>query len=37
VTTTNKTIGMQETGAPLAPLAIAVLMVLGGFAGTRRK
>lgn len=33
----SKTIGMQETGAPLAPLALAVLMVLGGLAGTRRK
>ncbi len=31
------TIGMQTTGAPLLPLAIAVFSVLGGLAVNRRK
>lgn len=37
ITEKEGTIGMQETGLPLAPLALAVLTVLGGLAGTRRK
>lgn len=36
-TVTEGTVGMQETGAPLAPLALAVLMVIGGLARIRRK
>ncbi|WP_321421677.1 hypothetical protein [uncultured Methanobacterium sp.] len=31
------TVGMQTTGAPLAPLALAVLSVLGGLIATRKK
>ena len=31
------TIGMLETGTPLAGIALAILMVLGGFLGTRKK
>ena len=31
------TIGMQETGAPFAAMALAILMVLGGFISTRKK
>ncbi len=34
---TTNTIGMQTTGAPLAGIILAVLMVLGGFIGTRKK
>lgn len=38
-TTVNaaNTIGMQETGTPLAGIALAILMVLGGFLSTRKK
>ncbi len=35
--TTSNTIGMQSTGAPVVPLALAVLSVLGGLAATRKK
>ena len=31
------TIGMLKTGTPLAGIALAILMVLGGFVGTRKK
>ena len=34
---TTNTIGMQKTGTPLAGIALAILMVLGGFIGTRKK
>lgn len=34
---TGRTVGMQETGVPIAPLALAILMMLCGFAGTRRR
>jgi hypothetical protein len=36
-TTTSKTVGMESTGAPLAPLALAIISVLGGIAAVRRK
>lgn len=32
-----KTVGMQETGTPLASLALAILMVLGGIFSTHNK
>lgn len=32
-----QTVGMQETGYPIAPIALGVLMVLGGLFSTRRK
>ncbi|AUB56375.1 hypothetical protein BK007_10350 [Methanobacterium subterraneum] len=35
--TTTKTVGMQTTGAPIAGIVLAILMVLGGFMGTRKK
>jgi uncharacterized repeat protein (TIGR01451 family) len=35
--TTTKTIGMQKTGIPIAGIVLAILMVLGGFIGTRKK
>lgn len=34
---TSRTIGMQETGAPIVPLAIGILALIGGLAATRRK
>jgi Tol biopolymer transport system component len=34
---TRNTIGMQNTGAPLAPLALAILSLMGFFASKRRK
>ncbi|NYB53102.1 MAG: hypothetical protein HVN35_11170 [Methanobacteriaceae archaeon] len=34
---TEKTIGMQKTGAPIAGLILATLMVLGGLFSTRKK
>jgi uncharacterized repeat protein (TIGR01451 family) len=34
---TSNTIGMQTTGAPIAGIVLAILMVLGGFIGTRKK
>jgi hypothetical protein len=34
---TKITTGMQETGTPLTGLALAILMVLGGFLNTRKK
>jgi predicted outer membrane repeat protein len=34
---TSETVGMQETGAPVVPLALAVLSVLGGLAVTRKR
>jgi len=37
VTTTNNTVAMQTTGAPVVPLALAVLSILGGLAATRKK
>ena len=33
----GKTVGMQTTGTPIVPLALAVLTVLGGLAATRKK
>jgi len=36
-TTTSSTVGMQTTGAPIIPLALAVLSVLGGLVATRKK
>ncbi len=35
--TTTNTVGMQSTGAPVVPLALAVLSLLGGLAATRKK
>ena len=35
--TTTNTVGMQSTGAPIVPLAIGILSVLGGLAATRKK
>ncbi len=35
--TTTTTVGMQSTGTPLEPLALAVLTVLGGLIATRKK
>jgi uncharacterized repeat protein (TIGR01451 family) len=35
--TTTSTVGMQKTGMPLAGIVLAILMVLGGFVGTRKK
>ena len=34
---TTNTIGMQNTGIPLPGMVLAILMVLGGFIGTRKK
>ena len=34
---TTNTVGMQSTGAPIVPLAIGILSVLGGLAATRKK
>ena len=34
---TSNTVGMQNTGIPLAGIVLAILMVLGGFIGTRKK
>lgn len=34
---TSNTVGMQTTGAPIEPLALAVLSVLCGLIGTRKK
>ncbi|WP_321422680.1 hypothetical protein [uncultured Methanobacterium sp.] len=33
----GNTIGMQTTGAPVVPLALTVISVLGGLAATRKK
>ncbi len=33
----GNTVGMQSTGIPIAGLIIAILLVLGGFIGTRKK
>jgi hypothetical protein len=35
--TTDKTVGMQETGIPLAGIVLAMLMILGGFICTSKK
>lgn len=35
--TTGKTVGMQTTGVPIAPLAIGILSVLGGLRALRKK
>lgn len=32
-----KTVAMQETGVPISMIALAILMVLGGLAGARRR
>jgi len=32
-----QTVGMQETGTPMAGIVLAVLMVIGGFISTRKK
>ncbi len=37
ITANAATVGMQETGTPIVPLALAVLSVLGGLAVTRKK
>lgn len=38
VTAANEnTVGMQTTGAPIAPLALGIIVVLGGLVTTRRK
>ena len=34
---TSNTVGMQSTGAPIVPLALAVLSVLGGLTAARKK
>lgn len=34
---TTNTVGMQRTGIPIAGIVLAILMVLGGFIGTRKK
>ncbi|MGB9979269.1 right-handed parallel beta-helix repeat-containing protein [Methanobacterium sp.] len=36
VSSTTKTIGMQETGIPIAGLVLAILMVLGGLSSKRK-
>jgi len=36
-TASGNTVGMQSTGAPVVPLALAVLSILGGLAATRKK
>ncbi len=36
-TTSGNTVGMQGTGAPIVPLALAILSVLGGLAATRKR
>nr|WP_319374009.1 hypothetical protein [uncultured Methanobacterium sp.] len=36
-TTSGNTVGMQSTGAPVVPLALAVLSILGGLTATRKK
>ena len=36
-TTSGNTVGMQTTGAPVVPLALAIFSVLGGLAATRKK
>lgn len=36
-TTDNKTVGMQNTGMPLAGIVLAILMVFGGLINTRKK
>jgi len=35
--TITRNVGMQTTGAPIAGIVFAILMVLGGFIGTRKK
>jgi uncharacterized repeat protein (TIGR01451 family) len=35
--TNNNTVGMQTTGTPMVGIVLAILMVLGGFVGTRKK
>jgi hypothetical protein len=37
ITTSENTVGMQTTGAPLAPLAIGLLSLICGLAANRRK
>jgi uncharacterized repeat protein (TIGR01451 family) len=36
-TATTNTIGMQNTGTPIAGIILAILMVLGGLIGTHKK
>ncbi|MFA0834933.1 MAG: hypothetical protein ACC609_13130 [Methanobacterium formicicum] len=36
-TTSGNTVGMQSTGAPMVPLALAILSIVGGLAATRKK
>ncbi|MBI5459889.1 right-handed parallel beta-helix repeat-containing protein [Methanobacterium sp.] len=36
-TTSSNSVGMQTTGAPLAPLVLAILSVLSGLMATRKK
>lgn len=35
--TSTRTIGMQNTGIPIAGIFLAIMMVFGGFIGTRKK
>lgn len=35
--TSTRTVGMQKTGTPLAPLGLAFIGLLGGIAATRRR
>ncbi len=35
--TSTRTVGMQNTGAPLAPLALAIISLLGGIAATMKR
>ena len=37
ITASGNTVGMQSTGAPVVPLALAVLSILGGLAATRKN
>lgn len=37
ITANENTVGMQTTGAPIAPLAIGIIVVLSGLLTTRRK
>ena len=32
-----QTVGMQETGAPIVPLALAILSILGGIVSSRKN
>lgn len=36
-TNTTETVGMQKTGVPIFTIILAILLVLGGFTGARKK